>query len=162
MKPWITLTMLGAGAVLGITVVKAGMGMMGGPGMMESGMMNFSMLRHRYVMRNGLPSEYRGLRNPLPATTKNLEQGKALYLANCAACHGEKGRGDGEAGKALNPRPADIARFSRMPMASDGYLMWTVSVGGKPVGSAMPTFGESLTEEQRWKIILYLRRLGRL
>lgn len=121
--------------------------------------MNLSMVRHHYVMRNGLDERYAGRRNPLPPAEANLQEGKRLFEANCASCHGSRGLGDGEAGRSLNPRPANIARFAKMPMASDGYLLWTLSEGGKPVNSAMPAFGQALSEEELWKIILYLRQL---
>ncbi len=46
-----------------------------------------------------------------------------------------------------------------MPMATDSYLLWTLSEGGAPVGSAMPPFKGLLSEEEMWKIIRYLREL---
>ncbi len=140
---------------------QAQMGMMqgGGPGMMRGGMMNMSMQRHHYVMRNGLPGEYAGKRNPLGNSAEDLARGKTLYQSNCAACHGAQGRGDGPAGESLNPRPANIARFAKMPMASDPYLYWTISEGGTPVKSAMPPFKSVLKEQEIWQIIAYLRRM---
>lgn len=140
-------------------LASAGMGMMRGPGMMRGGMMNMSMTRHHYVMRNGLPSRYAGQSSPLAANAENLDAGRKLFAANCASCHGVSGQGDGPAGKALNPRPANIARFARMPMASDAYLYWTISEGGVPVGSAMPPFKDALREEEIWKIIEFLRKM---
>jgi len=138
----------------------AGMGMMnGGPGMMRGGMMNMSMVRHRYVMRNGLPPEYSEKINPIGSDAKTLTSGQILFDNNCTSCHGEKGRGDGPAGKNLNPRPANIARFAKMPMASDAYLFWTISEGGVPVQSAMPPFKKGLSEQEIWEIISYLRQL---
>lgn len=118
-----------------------------------------SMRRHRYVMRNGIPEAYRSRDNPLEPTQRNLEVGGRVYETNCASCHGTAGQGDGPAGKNLDPRPTDIARFSRMPMASDGYLYWTVTEGGAPVGSAMPAFGNVLSEEEIWQLLMYLRRM---
>ncbi len=140
---------------------RAQMGMMrgSGPGMMRGGMMNMSMRRHHYVMRNGLPEEYVGKRNPLSRNAEDLALGKTLYQSNCAACHGAQGHGDGPAGKNLNPRPANIARFAKMPMASDPYLYWTISEGGTPVKSAMPPFKNVLKEQEIWQIIAYLRRM---
>ena len=131
----------------------------GGPGMMRGGMMNMSMQRHHYVMRNGLPQEYASKSNPLAHNADNLVQGEKLYQGNCAACHGPQGWGDGPAGENLNPRPANIARFARMPMASDAYLYWTISEGGTPVKSAMPPFKNVLKEEEIWQIITYLRKM---
>lgn len=46
-----------------------------------------------------------------------------------------------------------------MPMATDGYLFWTIAEGGAPVGSAMPAFKQTLKEDDIWKIITYLRTL---
>jgi mono/diheme cytochrome c family protein len=46
-----------------------------------------------------------------------------------------------------------------MPMASDGYLMWTLSEGGASLGSAMPAFKTTLGETDRWKVVHYLRTL---
>ena len=116
-----------------------------------------SMIRHRYVMRNGLPSAYRNKIGPLSQSGSTVAEGAALYAANCASCHGTQGYGDGEAGHNLNPPPANIAHMMGMPMYNDPYLFWTVSEGGTPVGSAMPEFKEILAEDEIWKIIAAMR-----
>lgn len=136
----------------------AGMAM-GEGGMMDGCMMNMSMARHHFVMRNGIGEEYAGKSNPLSGDDGEIRQGQVLYEQHCASCHGESGRGDGPAGKHLSPRPANIARFSKMPMASDAYLLWTISEGGVALGSAMPPMKGVLSEQERWKIIAYLRSL---
>lgn len=131
------------------------MGMMG-PG---HGMMNMSMVRHHFVMMNGINPAYAAKKNPLQPTPQNIEAGKTLYGQNCAQCHGVTGLGDGEAGKTLNPRPANVASASKMPMATDSYLYWTIAEGGAPIGTAMPPFRDTLKTEDIWKIITYLRTL---
>ena len=117
-----------------------------------------SVLRHHFVMREGIPDQYKTLKNPLVANDKTLAKGKQLYQDNCAACHGVTGAGNGEAGEALTPRPADLRHLMRMSwMASDGYLFWTIAEGGKPIGSDMPAFKETLGDDGIWNVVLYLR-----
>src|SRR5690606_25374304 len=45
----------------------------------------------------------------LPARTPQLARGAELYAANCASCHGDRGLGDGPAGRGLDPAPANLA-----------------------------------------------------
>jgi len=129
-------------------------------GMMNGGCMNMSMQRHRFVMQNGIPPSYKNKVNSFQSNTADaLNTGKKLYLANCASCHGQSGVGDGPAGVNLTPRPANIAAFSKMPMASDAYLNWTISEGGAPISSPMPAFKNQLNEQEIWQIITYLRKI---
>ncbi|HSH49369.1 MAG TPA: cytochrome c [Halomonas sp.] len=136
-----------------------GRGMMGGGMMGGDGTRGMSMTRHRYVMRHGIDSLYASKTNPLQPTANNTQAGRQSYELYCASCHGPSGRGDGPAGENLNPRPTNIAAFSKMPMASDAYLYWTIAEGGSPVGSAMPPFKDALDETQIWQLILSLRQM---
>ena len=43
-------------------------------------------------------------------------------------------------GNALYPSPALLAHLLRMPQAVDEYLLWAISEGGDPFGTAMPAF----------------------
>ncbi|CDY74631.1 High-affinity iron permease [Caballeronia glathei] len=125
----------------------------------QMGMMGMSMARHHFVMMNGIDPQYTSKENPLEPTAPNIESGRTLFEQNCARCHGVTGLGDGPDGANLFPRPANVAAVSKMPMASDGYLLWSISEGGVPVGSAMPPFKGALKEDEIWKIITYLRVL---
>lgn len=148
-------SMMGGGSMMS--------GMMSGGSMMGGMMGGVSMLRHGYFMSNGLPAAYEGKVTPLSFNPYSgpldqvVEAGAELYADNCAACHGPKGLGDGETGVDLDPRPANLAFFVPMPMATDSYLLWTVSDGGEAMGSAMPAFKDILAEEDIWKIVAYLR-----
>jgi mono/diheme cytochrome c family protein len=44
----------------------------------------------------------------MTATPALLATGRELFGRECASCHGPEGKGDGPAGKALNPRPRDF------------------------------------------------------
>jgi mono/diheme cytochrome c family protein len=118
-----------------------------------------SMVRHHYVRHNGLEPQYAEKSRPRRPTAEDAASGQALFVRHCASCHGEGGAGDGAASAGLNPPPADLRFAARRPIASDGYLFWTIAEGGMPVGSAMPPFKDVLGEEEIWQVIAHLRGL---
>lgn len=129
-----------------------------GPMMQHRGMpMHKPFVRHMWFMQKGVPPRYQVLRNPLPPSPEVVAEGKAIYREHCLSCHGPEGRGDGEAGKELQPPPTDLSFIIVRPIASDPFLFWTLTEGGTPLGTDMPVFGEVLSEEQRWAVIRYLR-----
>lgn len=129
-----------------------------GPWRMGPGMMMGHAPRHRLVMESGIPDSYRSMSNPLPKRAETVERGAAVYLQNCASCHGATGRGDGPQGRQLSPRPANLAWLSRMPMVEwDPFMVWTVSEGGAPLGTAMPAFKDVLSKDDIWAVIAYIQ-----
>lgn len=155
-----------AGAVLlaGGATAWAQMGGMGrgmGPGMgMHGGMMGRGMMgmpRHQFYMQEGLPAAYAGKTDPKPVTAEVLAEGRKLYAANCAACHGADGRGDGPMAKSLDPAPRDLAFSASRPPLGDDFFYWTIAEGGAQFGSAMPAFKDTLKPAQIWAIVAALR-----
>ncbi len=112
--------------------------------------------RYTQYMWGDIPNQYADLKNPLPASTVNLSDGKKLYQMQCLACHGESGKGDGLAGEQLVPGPANLMFTRRLPIATDAFFFWTISEGGKPFDSAMPAFGKWLSDEEIWQITHYI------
>ena len=108
------------------------------------------------------PEKFASLKNPFTADHEAIEIGEELFQAYCASCHGPEGAGDGPAAESLEPKPAALSDGMMMNMLSDGYLFWRVSQGGQiePFNSAMPAWQATLTEEQRWQIISYVRTLA--
>lgn len=117
------------------------------------------MQRHRLARVGGMAESYRGLRNPLAPTVKNIAAGEGLYRSHCVSCHGDHAQGDGPAAESLWPPPANLRWVLQRPMASDGYLMWAIAEGGAALGTAMPAFEDVLSATERWKILLFLRSL---
>ena len=95
------------------------------------------------------------LPNPVPATSESLARGQVVYeTTGCAGCHGLTGRGDGPDGRALRPRPADF-RVHLAAGHTDRELFDWISNG--VTGTAMPAFKDTLSEEDRWHVINYIR-----
>lgn len=108
------------------------------------------------------PKSYASLTNPLTGNSEALASGKTIFETQCASCHGLQGRGDGMAAASLNPKPANLADQKMLDSLSDGYLFWRVSEGGMmaPFNSTMPAWKATMSEEQRWQVVSYLRTLG--
>lgn len=103
---------------------------------------------------HGVPAEALAVENPIPATESSIAAGAATYTQFCAVCHGNEGKGDGPGAAALNPKPADFSA-EHVQVLSDGGLFWFIT-NGVP-GSAMPPWGEVLSEQQRWEVVNFLR-----
>ena len=101
-----------------------------------------------------VPKEYAALTNPVTNDPQSLKEGNSLYTTVCTPCHGSKGKGDGAAAASLNPKPADHTS-PVMLNETDGNLFYKISEGRTP----MPQFKTTLTEKQRWELVLYIRTL---
>jgi len=93
---------------------------------------------------------------------QSAAEGEKLYMTYCSSCHGDKGRGDGAAGKALPVKPADHTDGKVMNSFSDDFLMAIISKGGAAVGksSFMPAWGGVLKDNQLQDLLAYLRSLA--
>jgi mono/diheme cytochrome c family protein len=93
-----------------------------------------------------------------------VRAGEDLYRKNCSLCHGPSGHGDGPQAKSLDPPPADLRNLSGA-RADRGYWFLRIQRGGKegPLArdrSAMPGWGEHLTDEQIWQLVAFLNALA--
>jgi mono/diheme cytochrome c family protein len=100
------------------------------------------------------PAGEKAKKNPLPADAATVAQGKKVADVNCVSCHGAKGKGDGAAAVALNPKPADWTS-KKVQAESDGEIFWKLSTGR----GAMPSW-KFLPENDRWALVRYIRSLG--
>jgi mono/diheme cytochrome c family protein/plastocyanin len=102
-------------------------------------------------------------------TPARLAEGRQLYAANCAACHGETGRGDGVMAASLQKaapsdmpgmpghdtvKPIDFTNTQNLLGASSAILEGKIVRGG--MGTGMPYWGPILTASQIWALIDYL------
>ena len=100
------------------------------------------------------PAAAERLKSPFAYDLVSEEKGRGLYNMYCRTCHGESGLGDGPAGKDLAARPSNF-HSDRVKSQSDGSLFWKVTHGNQ----SMPSFKDVLSDEQRWQLVSYLRKL---
>lgn len=123
-----------------------------GPGTMAN------LARHHQAMMYGVPAPYHAARDPLPDTAAKLIRGREIFHQSCAGCHGTKGYGDGVAADDLVPPPADLAWLAQTPVSrKDSYMLWAISEGGHQFGSDMPAFKTTLSRNDIWSVIGYVR-----
>src|SRR5919108_138842 len=92
-----------------------------------------------------------------PKRPPDLRSAAALYQAQCAACHGPEGHGDGPAGAVLDPSPRDFHDHHRMDQRSVYSLYSTITLGVE--GTGMSGF-QLLSEDERWVLAFYVSNLA--
>ncbi len=91
------------------------------------------------------------LTDPVPASSKSIARGAALFHQRCLPCHGPEGHGGGPVSKFF-PAAPDLA-FETIRNHTDGYLWGTITFGGR----AMPPQPDGLTPGDRWDIVNFVR-----
>ncbi|CAH1387442.1 conserved hypothetical protein [Candidatus Nitrotoga sp. M5] len=109
------------------------------------------------------PAEFLAKTNPVPASIRATQAGMRLFLktatpVKCAMCHGDKGDGKGVMGAALSPPPRNFTCNAMMKDIPDGQLFWVIKNGS--LGTGMMSYS-SLSDEQVWQLIHYIRSLAR-
>jgi high-affinity iron transporter len=84
-----------------------------------------------------------------PRHAPDLRKAAALYQAQCVACHGAEGRGDGPAARGMEPPPSNFHDDARMKQRSLYGLYNTITLG--VAGTPMRPHTE-LSEADRWSL----------
>lgn len=82
--------------------------------------------------------------------------GAGLFKANCVACHGDQGLGDGPAAAYLPVKPRNLTKDPFIQGDSVEAIATTISGG---LNSQMPAFGGKLTEAEIDSLAKYVRSL---
>jgi mono/diheme cytochrome c family protein len=119
------------------------------PGKFEAATMNFA--KHHVFIGN------KSQRNPLPLSPDTLADGKEAFGHYCVACHGMDGQNTGVpfAGHISPPIPSLAS--PEVQSYTDGQLKWILDNGIWPSG--MPGSKGTLSDDELWSIIVYLRHL---
>lgn len=93
----------------------------------------------------------------IPNRTPSLARGAELYQAQCASCHGTIGRGDGPAGRGLDPVPADLTDHLALADVTPLAFYQRITIG--VAGTAMPAYESRMPAADRWALALYASTL---
>ena len=98
----------------------------------------------------------------LNASPKLLEKGKLLFLKFCAHCHGNHGGGDGFNAEFIDKDPVELSDPKFQAKRTNEKLFRVISLGGAKVKKShlMPAFGYTLSEEEIWLLVAFIRYLG--
>lgn len=103
----------------------------------------------------------------VPLSPESVARGEEVYKkAKCWECHGERGKGDGPSAiEGLKDdwgfliRPFDLTKgwkFKGESTPNDIFYRFTTGVNGTP----MPSYVDTLTEEERWHLANYVASLN--
>jgi mono/diheme cytochrome c family protein len=102
-----------------------------------------------------------------------IAHGQTLFARDCAACHGESGKGNGPAGRdlpgltamqtnthaayeaSMKRGPADFTDASQLLGASDVLLQGKILRGG--MGTGMPEWRSLYSDQDMWDVIGFIR-----
>lgn len=96
------------------------------------------------------------LHNPLPATPEVVSHGRTLWMRACSPCHGDF-RSPGKVPQfipALTPPDLSSGLYKDTTFRPDGYIYEVIRQGGKAL---MPPYYYTLTPDERWAVIRYIR-----
>jgi mono/diheme cytochrome c family protein len=97
------------------------------------------------------------IKNPLPDTPDNRTEGKEAFSHYCVACHGNDGQNTGVPFVEHISPPIPSLASPEVQSYSDGQLKWILDNGIAPSG--MPGSKGTLSDEELWSIVLFLRHL---
>lgn len=86
-----------------------------------------------------------------------IRSGFVRYHELCATCHGAPGVDVSPTGQGLNPFPPELAGEAG---EDSEELFWVVKNGIKMTG--MPAYGVTLSDEEIWEVVAFLKRMPQL
>lgn len=119
------------------------------PGRAETAVATFA--KHHLIVGN------RSQRNPLADTPENRADGKQAFSYYCVACHGMDGQNSGVPFAGHMSPPIPSLASPEVQSYTDGQLKWILDNGVWPSG--MPGSKGTLSDDELWSIVLFLRHL---
>ena len=113
------------------------------------GILSVAVLQAQDRAFHNAPESVKSLQNPFANRRVAIAQGRPPYVQYCARCHGKNGEGSGNI-----PGLVD----GNIESVTPGEIFWYITQGDPKSG--MPSW-QQLAEDQRWKIVSYVKSLGR-
>jgi S-disulfanyl-L-cysteine oxidoreductase SoxD len=99
----------------------------------------------------------KSVENPLSASPETITSGKDAFSHYCVACHGLDGQNTGVPFADRMSPPVPSLKSATVQSYTDGQLKWIIDNGISPSG--MPASKGTLTDDEIWSIVIYLRHL---
>ena len=87
-------------------------------------------------------------------------RGRELYKANCVACHGETGKGDGPGAGVLKPPPRDHTDHAYMSKLPDQEIGDIIRMGGAAKGKPQMPSHPQINGDNLAALVAYVRSLS--
>jgi mono/diheme cytochrome c family protein len=96
-----------------------------------------------------------------PAATPSYD-GRSIFKAHCAICHGPEGKGDGPGASVIHQKMLDFTDAAAMRGVNDRFLFDIIKKGGSQFGraNAMPAWGMKLSDEEIRAVVAFIRSLA--
>lgn len=104
-----------------------------------------------------IPEEAAKKANPAKADAVSVDEGRRLFLSQCALCHGKAGDGKGELAEPMKLKMRDYRDAAALTGISDGAMFHVLQKGC----GDMPPEGGRLKDGQMWNLINYIRSLAK-
>lgn len=148
---WGLLAIAAAGLLLLLLLLWQGFRAVDRPSLLEAAVA-------RRVRNLAIPWRERHAQNPLGRDSAALQQGREIFLANCAICHGVDGSGATRIGTGLSPRVPDLRGASTQRL-TDGEIHYIISNGVRLTGMPALDRVHRESKEDGWKLELFIRSL---
>ncbi|MGA3009034.1 MAG: c-type cytochrome [Terracidiphilus sp.] len=119
------------------------------PGKVETTIMNWA--KHKVLVHN------KSQKNPAIDNAEGIADGKVAFSHYCVACHGLDGQNTGVPFADRMSPPVPSLAGKEVQSYTDGQLKWIIDYGIWPSG--MPGSKNTLSDDETWSIVLYIRHL---
>ena len=148
---WGLLSLAGACSLIALVLLLQGFRAVEAPSGFESAVA-------RRMRDFAIPWGERRAKNPLMGDAEAAQQGHQLFLEDCAMCHGLDGSGATHIGTDLYPRVPDLRAVPTQSL-SDGQIHFIISNGVRYTGMPALNQGHRESQEDAWKLVLFIRSL---